>query len=819
MIRVARMTIHEFRGIRDLTIDFKGQNFAICGPNGTGKSGVVDALEFALTGNISRLSGRGTREVSIKDHAPHVDSRNNPERAKVSLTAFIPNLNKEVTIERTVRQPQSPNISDKTPEVLAILKEVSDHPEFVLSRRELIDYVLSTPGDRAKEVQALLRLDAIESQRALFLKISNATNKEVAPLTREKATSRDNFLRALNIAQFHREKVLEAINQRRNTLGLEPLKEFVATTSFKDGLAAKAAGQASAIPKVQAMADIARLKEISQQLEGSEFREQRTTVTEQLVTLNADPHLAASAKREHLLKSAIDLIEWGCPVCDTPWDPQALREHIEGKLKYFDELSKSRQKLEQALSPLIEIVRSWEELLDTLGRYGTQLKPAIDTTKIKLLSGLLAQRIQKLRTFIPIPETINALNDLTSVPDGIKDVLEKIEAGVAAIPEPTQQDAARDFLTVGQERLEAYQGVSQRLKKAEEQGQLAKAVYEAYTKVSTGELEGIYQSVATEFAEFYSFINSDDEKNFTAKLIPSMGKLGFDVDFYGRGHFPPGAYHSEGHQDGMGLCLYLALMKRLLNDKFSFAVLDDVLMSVDTGHRREVCKLLQDKFPNTQFILTTHDSIWLRHMKTVGLIGDHSQLHFRSWDVDHGPNEWDGKNVWQEIAEALTKNDVRTAAGQLRRYLEYFSTEVCHALRAKVPFRGDARYQLGELLPAATSQFKKYLKEGKAAAQSWGKAEDVTAIDRREKEFSAAVASSKLEEWQVNAAIHYNEWDNLTSADFAPVAEAFRKITDLMGCATERCGIFYLSSPTPPYDALRCKCGATNINLIKKPTV
>jgi hypothetical protein len=39
------------------------------------------------------------------------------------------------------------------------------------------------------------------------------------------------------------------------------------------------------------------------------------------------------------------------------------------------------------------------------------------------------------------------------------------------------------------------------------------------------------------------------------QLVPSMGKLGFDVDSTDRG-FPPGAYHSEGHQDSMGLCLY-----------------------------------------------------------------------------------------------------------------------------------------------------------------------------------------------------------------------------------------------------------------------
>ena len=59
MIRIEAITIKEFRGIRDLTLRFNGKNFAICGPNGTGKSGVVDALEFGLTGSVSRLSGEG----------------------------------------------------------------------------------------------------------------------------------------------------------------------------------------------------------------------------------------------------------------------------------------------------------------------------------------------------------------------------------------------------------------------------------------------------------------------------------------------------------------------------------------------------------------------------------------------------------------------------------------------------------------------------------------------------------------------------------------------------------------------------------------
>src|SRR5260370_17205304 len=178
-----------------------------------------------------------------------------------------------------------------------------------------------------------------------------------------------------------------------------------------------------------------------------------------------------------------------------------------------------------------------------------------------------------------------------------------------------------------------------------------------------------------------------------------MGRLGLDVDFYGRGFFPPGAYHSEGHQGGMGVWLYLSLMTHLLGNSFSFAVLDDVLMSVDAGHGRGVCKVLKDKFPNTQFILTTHDEIWLRHMKSAGLIAPNAFVHFRTWDVEHGPTEWDDRDVWQEIDTEVARNDIRAAAGLLRPYLEIVCAGICHDLRAPVGFRGDGSIPLVGLLP------------------------------------------------------------------------------------------------------------------------
>lgn len=816
MIRVEKLSIIEFRGIRDLEIDFKRRNFAICGRNGTGKSGIVDAIEFALTGNISRLAGKGTREISIKDHAPHVDSRNKPENAKVALTVFIPSLNKTIKIERNVKQPQLPVISDNDPTVSKVLADMAAHPEFVLSRRELIHYVLSTPGDRAKEVQALLRLDAIETLRATLLKIANASKRELEPLKRERAAAQDALLRALDIGQLQKEKVLEAVNPKRTILGLEPLPDLLVTTSLKDGLAVKAANPANTVPKIQAVADLKRIRELLSEIQSEETCNQVVALQQGLEPIKANPLMAKGIKKETLLRSAIELIdEEACPVCDTPWQADALKQHITEKLDAFAEFTKKRTDAQKLSLPLLDILANLQDSVILIARYASKFKPAIETPKLVEYGSKLDQRSRILKAFVPLSETDEALQAFCVLPDCLLEEVAKVEAQVNAIPEPTQQDAAREFLTVCQERLETWRGVSQRLKKAESQAELAKATYDTYAEASTEVLEGIYNSVAKEFAELYAFINHDDEKDFTAKLTPSMGKLGFDVDFYGRGHFPPGAYHSEGHQDAMGLCLYLALMKHLLGSSFSFAVLDDVLMSVDTGHRREVCNLLKSRFPETQFVLTTHDTIWLKHMRSIGLIPAGNQLSFRNWNVDHGPCEWDSKDAWAEVEDALGKNDVRAASSALRHYLEYFYKEVCHALRAQVPFSGDAHYTLGDLLPSATVKFKKLLKESKAAATSWGKTGDVQAIEKLEADFAAVVTASGIEQWQLNAAIHFNEWDNLSVADFSPVVQAMRKLADAFICTNPACGLLYVSPSYDP-DVLRCDCASTNMNLKKK---
>jgi DNA repair exonuclease SbcCD ATPase subunit len=94
MIKLESVHIEEVRGIRKLDLDFRREKFAISGPNGSGKSGVIDSIEFCLTGQIGRLTGRGTKGLSVSEHGPHVDKVKFPDASYVALRIFVPKIGK-----------------------------------------------------------------------------------------------------------------------------------------------------------------------------------------------------------------------------------------------------------------------------------------------------------------------------------------------------------------------------------------------------------------------------------------------------------------------------------------------------------------------------------------------------------------------------------------------------------------------------------------------------------------------------------------------------------------------------------------------------
>lgn len=817
MITVERIKIKEFRGIRDLTVDLGSSNFAVCGPNGTGKSGIVDALEFGLTGTISRLVGKGRGTLSVKEHGPHVNSRTHPEKAVVTVEVSIQSLGKKASITRNVKSPNAPKITPDDPAVRAVFEHVQRHPEFSLSRREIIKYVLSEPGVRAEEVQALLQLDKLDTTRKLLLKISNAATRDLKDLEGERDRAANHLMSALAITDVKASTLLAAANVKRAALDLPALTTLEATTSIRDGLETQSGVPASKVPKVQAKTDIANGLASLEAINTPETEAAWSGVVNALTALKENEAKLADLTRDGMLATALALFdEEHCPVCETEWEPAEFRTVVEAQREQLKVAAAERKRIEELIEPVVVALEGLRPMLRQLAVYARDLPTPLAFEPFAVVANEADRRAEVLRNFLPLDDAIAALDtDWKDVQPALEHIA-TLSASVEALPEPTDRDAARDFLTVGQERLELWRQAMKKYSAGKAKADTAAKVHALYGTTTDEALEAIYKEVEAEFRSYYRDINGDDESRFEAQLTPSLGKLGFEVDFYGKGFFPPGAYHSEGHQDGMGLCLYLALMKHLLGDRFTFAVLDDVLMSVDAGHRREVCTLLKTKFSKTQFVLTTHDPVWMNHMKSSKLVAGKSAITFRKWHVDHGPQEWKQTDVWAEVDQLVANNEIRAAAGQLRHYLEYASAEWCARLGGRVEYRSDGKYELGDLLPAAIGAMNEIYKKAKMTAQSWGDKARVDEINGSHAAFTAAVTQSQSEQWEINPAVHFNEWANLQRQDFEPVVAAFKQLEREFGCPV--CGdLIYVVQTGRTKEAARCGCAKVNLNLKPKP--
>lgn len=816
MIKLEEIYIEEVRGIRKLKLDLGQGTFAISGPNGSGKSGVIDAIEFGLTGQIGRLSGKGTKGLSVAEHGPHVDKSNFPEAASVELKVYLPTLGKSATIIRKISEPRKPKITPADADIKAVLKEVAEHPELTLSRREILRFILIEATKRSEEVQTILKLESIGHIRGALNTAHNKLQSALKSAETQTKTTQDTLQRHLNIATLHAKDLLEAVNKRRELLGLDLIPALTQDTWLDAGLTTET--PAPPFSKQTALRDLKALSDQAATFPGL-GKEAANAIVAGLQKLEGDPALFAALQHRALIEKGLELLDGPeCPLCDTRWeDESALLDHLKAKLAKSEEAGQLQAMLLKhgealafeiaKMTPLLALAQkiAGAEQQNAFEKGLSNWKADLEEVKGKLasLDGLTGLKDRLEAGWIGAPKGFAA---------SLKSLIEKVNAN----PDQTATIEAQTFLSAAQIRLGDYREARRKRKAAEIACISAKAAYETYCRVMEEELNQLYDDVQEDFSAFYRQINQDDESKFTAKLTPTEGRLDFDVNFYERGLFPPAAYHSEGHQDGMGVCLYLALMKRLMDDRFSLALLDDVVMSVDSGHRYQFCKLLKTQFPDTQFIITTHDRLWAEQMKSAGLVSAKTSVAFYGWTIETGPLVESNEEIWQEIDKSLAKGKVGDAASTLRHHLEYVASVLADGLGGQPKYHSDGSYDLGELLPAALSRLKKLYAKAADAAQSWGNEAPKDEALARKEALAKASSAASVEQWAVNKAIHYNAWANFDRKDFEPVVNAFKELLECVRCKSCKSWL-YVTPPRGTAESLRCTCGTVNMNLNAKP--
>ena len=400
-------------------------------------------------------------------------------------------------------------------------------------------------------------------------------------------------------------------------------------------------------------------------------------------------------------------------------------------------------------------------------------------------------------------------------PRGIVDLLDCVKASLQAEPsELSPEQVAWDTLT----RLVDSVGALERKKRAKELACLfhvrSVTLFNEYERARESILLGLYDRISNRFKDLYRILH-EDEKDFAAHLHPSGPSLDFKVDFFGRGAHPPHALHSEGHQDSMGLCLFFALNEEITESKSNLIILDDVVMSIDSGHRKAVCRLLKEEFPDHQFIITTHDRTWSKQLKQEQVVESNRVKDLLDWSVETGPLINQKLDMWEEIEDALSQEKVDKVAFNLRKGSEEFFEAVCDALAAPVTYNSNGQWQLDDWLPAATKQYTTLIQRAHKDANKHKNQALVDTLTNLESKRKQIYGRIHIEQWSINAAVHYNNWENLSKQDFVDVVDAFRDLHGLFLCSY--CGRFLQLLPRKGKNQVfMCRCGKVNWNLATK---
>jgi len=824
-MRLLELEVQNIRGLRSLNLKPNGQNLVIWGPNGVGKSGVVDAIEFVLTGNIRRLAGEGTGGITLRRYGPHID--HDSESAVVKAVVKIDGWTDPITIQRSIGHPGELECPEDVKPLLGIIGEQVSRGQTVLTRRDILTYISATPGDRATQIQHLLNLDEITAVRAALVTARNRSRDYLRAATRAVNSQKAEVNTTLGWKTFDEDELIRVVNVSRATVGGEPLTS-IDSSQLTVGLLRPSISNDNPALNLELVRRASNtLKEVISTESWAIIAEADNALRNIATDLKLLPDINAELEKVELIGQGLRLVGDAteeCPLCGALWSPGHLRQHLEER----DLSAKAIQQKQEAMGKSAEVMI--QQVNQVLSSLSVLLNPKVvsalgSSTKDQVTE--LAQWGGRLKTLMshlehPLnfyPDTAWGNEEIQRLlsPENLHAILTKLEnVAENAAPEATPEQTAWETLIRLTESLRALENRSVEEQLARGLRERAEALVTEYEAARDSVLNGLYDRISKSFALMYRKLHAHEGDEFSARMELDGAALTLEVDFYDRGAHPPNALHSEGHQDSMGICLFLALGRELSQVPIDLVILDDVVMSVDASHRKDVCSLFRELFPDLQFIITTHDRTWANQLKQSGVVEHNNLVEFTNWTIQSGPQvRHQMPDMWKSIDMDLKQEDVKTAAFKLRNGSEAFFESVCDAIAAELPYNSAHQWQLDHYLHGAMDTYKVLLRSARSAARSWADGTTIQEFDEKESIRRQIYTRTYAEQWNINAAVHYNNWENLISHEFSEVVDAFRDLHYLFLC-TKCTGLLRVFSTGKSLEMVKCPCGTVTWNLKPK---
>lgn len=331
-MKILSLEISNIRGIRDFQHDFQGKNAIILGANGTGKSSILDAIDFLLTGNMSRLQGEGTGSISLSKHGLHVNMSEQPQEGYVRASIRLPGNGQPVSVARCISNQETllcPDSAIRALDEAVLLARQGPH---MLTRGQMLNFITVSPAKRAERIEALLNLEIIGDVRKNLVSVNSKLKQRRDAARAVLEASQGSVASILGLERYESTEVLRAVNDCRQTLGAGML-ECVAAETIIGRITLPAPDERLLVSTKLLTEHATNLLQRTSEPNVLNSVELERDLREKVEEFRSDPVLFRSLSQQQLLELGISLaVEDSCPLCDLPWIKLDLIAHLEKKI-------------------------------------------------------------------------------------------------------------------------------------------------------------------------------------------------------------------------------------------------------------------------------------------------------------------------------------------------------------------------------------------------------------------------------------------------------------------------------------------------------
>ena len=669
-MRIKSVELEWFRGAAEaVSLELNSKSMVVYGENGTGKSSFVDAVEYVLNkGSIGHLKHEysGTHQVNA------IPNTHRPEGGRTGLR-FKFKDNSILTVDFRA------NGTSESSGAESVAMGKWEYQQTVLRQDEVSDFIHNTKGQKYSALLPLFGLHnmeitaenlrrlpkAIETQSGLMEKKAQLKQLETARKSVFEAQSDEEIVKFIGV--LHTEYCGK---------GGAPDDPSTVLAEIELAIESRLASHES---ETQRHFFVERIGEVALPFNVESVRTKGVALAGSADPLIAEK-LAILQSAGRFASGVSDSATLKCPACGQTVTVDAFHHHVENEERRLQEIKRTYDEYKDAIGAMCDSLNS---LKSHVGRpeLNSWVVTIKDPSAVKGLEYLNQVNVNLLR------DTFDETN-LEAVENNVLPII------VAAQEESRNAPPEVQKLNADSRQLDAAKGVfaaQELIQQIEANEALVALMYsleECVRLEIRKQCQNIISNISKDVERMWSILHPDEEIDNVRLSIPSDVDKAIDValKFHGVDQDSPRLTLSEGYRNSLGLCIFLAMAKRV-GDKERPLFLDDVVVSMDRNHRGMVQDLLEKEFSDRQVIVLTHDREWyteLRHQLDGNgrwafgtlLPYETPQLGIR-WS--HSTSSFGDARAW-----LATRPD--TAAAEARKIMDVELSMVAERLQIQLPY-------------------------------------------------------------------------------------------------------------------------------------